>query len=163
MNRPELMAITLVFLAVLLLLMLFGWLARRRRQKDVAAPLTPPASLGVALGTFEGKYVATTKADDPLDRIAVRGLGFRGYATLTVTGEGMLVQRPGNDDFWIPKSDLRGRRTATWTIDRVVEPDGLELVAWTLGVTPVDTYFQVDQAVSFEKALDQLVPTKEAA
>ena len=163
MNRPELMAITLAFLALLLLLMFLGWRARQRRQRGVSAPLAPPADLGAALGTFDGRYVATTTAGNPLDRIAVKGLGFRSLVTLTVTDSGMLMQRPGNDDVWIPRADVRGRRTATWTIDRVVEADGLELVEWTLGGASVDSYFRLDEPAAFEAAFAHLLPRKEAA
>jgi len=163
MNRPELMAITIVFLVLLLVLMYLGWRGRQRRQKNVARPLTPPVRLGAAVGTFGGRYVATTTAGDPLDRIAVNGLGFRSVASLTVTESGMLVQRPGNDDLWIPRANVRDRRTATWTIDRVVEPDGLELVEWTLGEASVDSYFRLDEPLAFEKAFAQLLPRTAAA
>ncbi len=163
MTRPELLAIWIAFLVVLLILMFLGWRARQRRQKNVAKPLTPPADLGAALGTFDGRYVATTTAGNPLDRIAVNGLGFRSLVSLTVTSAGVLVQRPGNDDFWVPRDDVQDRRTATWTIDRVVEADGLELVQWNLGGASVDSYFRLDDAVAFEKAFEQLLPTKAAA
>lgn len=156
MTRPELMAITIAFLVLLLLLMLVGWRARQKRQRDVARPLAPPAELGAAIGTFDGKYVATTTAGNPLDRIAVNGLGFRSNVSLTVTDAGVLVQRPGSDDVWIPRADVRDRRTATWTIDRVVEGDGLELVEWSLGGASVDSYFRLDDALGFEKAVDSL-------
>lgn len=162
MNRPELMAITIVLLVLLLTLMYLGWRGRQRRQKGLAAPLTPPANLGAAVGSFDGRYVATTTAGNPLDRVAVRGLGFRSLVSLTVTDSGVLVQRPGNDDVWIPRDDVRDRRTATWTIDRVVEPDGLELLEWNLGGASVDSYFRLDEPLAFERALAQLLK-KEAA
>jgi hypothetical protein len=151
------MAIVIAFGVLLLALMLFGWRARRRRQAGVAAPHAAPAELGRSLGTFEGKYVATTSAGEPLDRIAVHNLGFRGAASLTVTESGLLVQRPGSDDAWIPKAELRGWRRATWTIDRVVEPDGLHLVEWALGEKPVDSYFRMATPAAFESALDALL------
>ena len=163
MNRPELMAITVAFLALLLLLMFLGWRARQRRQKNVAVPLTPPADLGAPLGTFDGKYVATTASGNPLDRIAVHGLGFRSSVSLTVTDTGLLVQRPGSDDVWIPRADVLDRRSATWTIDRVVEPGGLDLVEWKLGDATVDSYFRMIDPDAFEKAIDQLLPKKATA
>lgn len=156
MNRPELMAITIAFLVVLLILMVVGWRRRQRRQKSIAKPLAPPAELGAAVGTFDGKYVATTTSGNPLDRIAVNGLGFRSNVSLTVTDSGVLVQRPGNDDVWIPRADVRDRRTATWTIDRVVESGGLELLEWNLGGASVDSYFRLDDARGFETAVDSL-------
>ncbi len=162
MTRPELMAIVIAFLFLLLALMALGWRARQRRQASVAAPAATPAELGAPLGTFVGKYVATTTAGDPLDRIAVHGLGFRGHTSVTVAENGVLVHIAGTDDKWIPAADLRAHRKATWTIDRVVEQDGLELVEWTLGDRIVDSYFRFDDRMDFEFALDALLERKVA-
>jgi len=163
MDRPQLMAIVMAILVLLLVLMYTGWRARKRRQGDVAAPLTAPAEIGSALGTFDGKYVATTASGKPLERIAVHGLGFRSAASLTVTDSGVLVQRPGADDVWIPRADVLDRRTATWTIDRVVEHDGLELLEWNLGGKTVDSYFRLTDPLAFEKVFEQLLPKQAAA
>lgn len=163
MDRPQLMAIVIAILALLLLLMYTGWRARKRRQKDVATPLAAPVELGSPLGTFDGKYVATTVAGKPLERIAVHGLGFRSDATLTLTDRGTLVRRPGNDDLWIPREDVLDRRTATWAIDRVVEKGGLELIEWQLGGTSVESYFRLAAPLEFELAFEQLLPKKAAA
>ena len=162
MDRTLLIVVPIVLIVALPALMYLGWRARRRRQQNVATPLPVPADLGAALGTFDGKYVATTAAGNPLDRIAVHGLGFRSSASLTVTDTGLLVQRPGSDDVWIPRADVLDRRTATWTIDRVVEHDGLELLQWNLGGTPVDSYFRFAEPAAFETAFAQLLP-KQAA
>lgn len=157
MNRPELMAIVIAFLIVLLILMGLGWRARKRRQASVAMPFAVPAALGERKGTFVGKYVATTSAGDQFDRIAVHGLGFRGNASVTVADKGVLVSIDGTDEKWIPREDLRDLRKATWTIDRVVEQDGLELLQWSLGDKLVDSYFRFDDWVGFEFAIDSLI------
>lgn len=163
MDRPQLMAIVIAVLALLLLLMYTGWRARQRRQKDVPAPLAAPTELGSPIGSFDGKYVATTAAGKPLERIAVHGLGFRSDATITLADLGVLVQRPGNDDLWIPRADVLDRRTATWAIDRVVEKDGLELIEWKLGGTTVESYFRLAAPLEFELAFEPLLPHKAAA
>lgn len=157
MDRTVLLWIVIAFGVLLLALMIFGWRSRRRRQASVAPPQAPPADLGTSLGTFEGKYVATTIADTPLDRIVVHGLGFRGSASVTVTDTGLLVRRVGSADTWIPKADLRDWRRATWTIDRVVESGGLDLIQWQLGDRVVDSYFRMATAPAFETALDALL------
>jgi hypothetical protein len=162
MNRPELLAIVIVFMVFVLLLMVLGWRARKRRQATVATPSAAPAELGVSLGTFAGKYVATTSAGDPLDRIAVHGLGFRGNTSVTVAENGVLVHIDGTDDKWIPAADLRAHRKATWTIDRVVEQDGLELLEWNLGDKLVESYFRFDDWMDFEFAVDKLIEKKAA-
>jgi hypothetical protein len=157
------MAITVAILVLLLVLMYTGWRARKRRQAGIAVPLAAPAELGTPLGTFDGKYVATTASGAPLERIAAHGLGFRSSVSITLTDAGLLVQRPGSDDLWIPRADVLDRRTATWTIDRVVEHDGLELVEWNLGGTTVDSYFRLREPEAFEKAFQQLLADRAAA
>ena len=157
------MALVLVLLAVLLLLLPLGWYARKRRQRSVESPLPVPATRGGQSGTFTGKYVATTTSGDPLDRIAVHGLGFRSDVSAEVWSEGLLLARPGEVDTWIPRDALRDLRRATWTIDRVVEPDGLELVEWMLGSRSVDTYLRLDDPSGFDAALAPLIPTERQA
>lgn len=154
MDRPALMAVTVAFLALLLLLMYLGWRARKRRQAFVPEPRSVPADPGQTRLVSSLFYVATTAAGEPLDRIAVRGLGFRARAELTVVDAGLVLGIPGQRDIFIPAGEIRGVDRATWTIDRVVERDGLVLIAWLLvtpaveggdaQVTPVDTYLRLD-------------------
>ncbi len=75
--------------------MWFGWRARRRRQADVPTLATPPAELGEVRRREDLLYVATTRADAPLDRIAVHGLGFRARAQLTVAASGSTSRGSG--------------------------------------------------------------------
>ena len=163
MDKSVLMAITVVFLLGMLALLIVGWRNRKKRQGDIAPLAAVPADLGTAFGTFDGKYVATTAGGDPFDRIAVRGLGFRGNASVTVASGGALVQRPGESDIWIPAGDLRGIRRATWTIDRVVEEDGLQLIEWMLGARVVDTYLRMNDPKAFEGAVEPLITTERQA
>lgn len=162
MDRSVLMAIVVVFMLFLLGLMFWAWRGRKRRQASVAQPQTPPADRGDLLGTFAGKYVATTAQGAPLERIAVHGLGFRGFATVSVFGEGILVQIAGTPEFWIPAAGLTDIRRATWTIDRVVEQDGLQLLEWKLGEQTVDTYLRMDSPAAFETAAHTLIPAPAA-
>lgn len=163
MDRGFLLALVLVLLVVLLALLPLGWYARRRRQKNVDAPVAVPESIGEIVGEFTGKYVATTASGDPYDRIAVHGLGFRGAVTATVTDAGLLLVRPGEPDTWIPRADLRRLERATWTIDRVVEQDGLHLIEWMLGSRHVATYLRLDEPTAFDAALTPYIPSERQA
>lgn len=156
------MAIVIVFMLFLLALMFWAWRGRKRRQGSVATPQTPPTVRGDLLGNFDGKYVATTVQGAPLERIAVHGLGFRGFATVSVFSGGILVQITGTPEFWIPATDLSAVRRATWTIDRVVEQDGLHLLEWKLGEQVVDTYLRMDTPAAFELAAQKLIPASAA-
>lgn len=152
--------IALVILGVFAL-MLHGWASRRRRQAGVARPTPAPESLGAASLVVDGWYVATTKADAPLDRIAVHGLGFRARVTAGVHPEGVVLAVRGQQPILIAPADLRGAGRATWTIDRVVERDGLVLVGWMLGDSPVDSYLRLPdpgEAAAFVSAVQALTP-----
>jgi len=153
------MGIVLAFLVLLLGLAALGWFNRRRRQGGIAAPQRPPAALGVVLGEFPGFYVATTIANDRFNRVAVHGLGFRAKSTVVVTETGIVVPIAGQPDIFIPKGDITDAARATWTIDRVVENDGLTMVAWSLADTDVESYFRAENSEAFLAAASTLAPT----
>ena len=88
-------------------------------------------------------YVATTIAGEPLNRVAVSGLGYRARASVTVATAGLVLAIAGEPDAFIPAEAIRAVERATWTIDRVVETGGLVCVTWMLGETPVDSYLRV--------------------
>lgn len=161
MDRSVLLAIVVVFMLALLGLMVWGWYGRRKRQSHIAAPVPVPADPGAVIARLEGKYVATTASGDRLDRIAVHGLGFRGNATVTVTDSGVLVGLP-NDELWIPRANLTGVHRATWTIDRVVETDGLEVIEWTLGEQRVESAFRMPAGAALESAIADLLERRAA-
>lgn len=155
---------TLIIVAVILAvfgLMVAGWATRRRRQAGIARPVPAPQTLGAASLVVDGWYVATTKANEPLERIAVHGLGFRARATAGVHPEGLVLAVRGQQPIIIAPLSLRGAGRATWTIDRVVERDGLVLIGWMLGETPVDTYLRLPDptaASDLVTALQALTP-----
>jgi hypothetical protein len=152
MSRPELLTFVMVGFAVIIALGAIGWTTRRRRQRDIPAPAAVPDDVGGLIAEFEGFYVSTTLDGQPLNRVAVRGLGFRARATIAVTGAGIVLALPGHDVF-IPRADIREISRAQYTIDRVVEPGGLVLVAWTLGETRVDSYLRVAETDQLVDAL----------
>jgi hypothetical protein len=157
---------TLVIAGIVLLVfaaLALGWRARRRRQSALPALTVPPAVLGAALLVDDGFYVATTRADSPTDRIAVRGLAFRARAGIAVHPEGVVLSLAGQPDAFIPAPAIGGVGRATWTIDRVVGRDGLVFVRWTLGDLLVDTNLRVADPDALVAALATLTPSKEAA
>ena len=143
MDRATSTTIVVIIVVLALAGMVLGWRARRRRQSHVPSPMAVPAAVGAARFSAEVFYVATTIADEPLDRVNAKGLGFRGRATVTVVPEGVILGIAGSPESFIPATAIRRVDRATWTIDRVVERNGLAVIAWTLGDTDVDSYFRV--------------------
>ena len=140
-------ALIVVILALVFVAMWIGW--RRRARRD--ASLVVPATLdrhGRPILTVEALHVGSTHHDRPLDRVVVPGLAFRANATVAVSSGGVTISAPGESDVAIASDALVGAGTATWTIDRAVEQDGLVLVAWRTGVSDpaapvIDTYLRV--------------------
>ena len=150
----------LVIVGVLIVIfggLALGWRARRRRQSGIPALDAPPADLGAIVLVDDLLYVATTRADAPLDRIAVAGLAFRSRAVVTVAESGILLDLAGTAPAFIAGSALRGVGRATWTVDRVVNRDGLVVVRWMLGDAEVDTYLRSASPDALVTAIDDLL------
>ena len=151
-------------LLVVGVLMIVGWRALRRRQTDVAGLAPVPGDAGEPAMTEDLLYVATTRAEQPLQRIAVKGLGFRARAVLAVTPVGIRLDLAGAEPGFIPAAALQGVGRATWTIDRAVSNDGLVFVRWSDGRAVLDSYLRSTDPAALVAAIEPLIKTpREAA
>jgi len=148
----------LALLVVVFLLLARGWRARRRSQAALGVPAEPPADLGTPTFSDDLLYVATTRADAPLDRITIAGLGYRARAVVSTAPSGIVLDLAGRGPVFIPKAAIRGVGRATWTIDRVVDTDGLIFVRWVLGTTEIDSYLRSTDPDRLVTALTPLAP-----
>jgi hypothetical protein len=154
-----LIALVIVALVVLVFALLaLSWRARQRRQSDLGDPASPPVDFGVPEFSDDLLYVATTRANAPLDRITVAGLGFRARAVVSTAPSGIVLDLAGRGPVFIPKAAIRGVGRATWTIDRVVDADGLIFVRWVLGTTELDSYLRSTAPDRLVTALTTLAP-----
>lgn len=142
-------ALTVIVVVVVALLGLLVWAWRRRTRRD-ASPLVHPGELpkdAHVRATYDVLYVATTRQDTPLERIAAPGLAFRSKATVTVADEGLAVALTGQSPFVLTPAQLVGVGQSTVAIDRVVESGGLTRLTWrTDAHTIVDSYFRPQDA-----------------
>lgn len=127
---------------VLIGLMAWGWWRRSRRDGGLVAPRGEVPEGAVVRAEFAGLYVATTAHGAPLERLAIRGLGFRAAGEVVVTDAGLALRLRGSDTVFLDRDRLVSAAQATVAIDRVVERDGLLRVTWLLGDTPLDSYFR---------------------
>jgi hypothetical protein len=155
-TRTQLLVYVLIGFVVIIALAVLGWTARRRRQRSIPAPEPMPEDIGTLRGEFDGFYVSTTLDGQPLNRVAVRGLGFRARATIAVADRGVVLALPGNNVF-VPRASIREVTRSNYTIDRVVEPGGLVLLAWTLGSTDLDSYLRVEKTEELVSAIESLL------
>ena len=152
MDKSATAAFVLFFLAVMLGAMALSWWARKKRQSGYAELATVPTELGELLGEFTGLYLASTPPEEPLNRIAVRGLGFRARTTIEVFTAGLVFI----GDRFVPAATIAGIGRASYTIDRGVEPEGLTVVSWELGDARIDSYFRLDDQEGFLRVASAL-------
>lgn len=129
--------------ALILLTMFFAWRRRLRRDSGLVAPIGVPEHADVT-GRHEILYVATTKHDQPLERLAVSPLTYRARGELVLTDRGVALSLDGAPTVFLASTRLSAADRATVAIDRVVERDGLIRLVWrvTDGVL-VDSYIRL--------------------
>lgn len=171
---------TVIIVAVLvgvITLMWRSWRSRTKRDAGLASGHPRPAGEAAPLATARVNYVATTPRERPLERLAIRGLGFRARGELTVTGAGVDLVLPGEEAVFIPAEAIELVGPATWAIDRAVETDGLLLLGWRLhgadagsttdagsatddladtGLVSVDSYFRIPDSFDRDHITDAI-------
>lgn len=147
MTREGTLAITLIAVLVLLALLAWAWWRRSRRDAGLRAPIGDAPADAAVRATFSALYVATTRHGEPLERLAIKGLGFRSRADVTVTDAGLALDLTGQPRVFVPNDRITGVAQATVAIDRVVERDGLVRLSWRPDdVTVVDSYLRPQDA-----------------
>jgi hypothetical protein len=115
-----------VVIAFVIQLMMRGWRERARRQAELIGTLPPvPEMVGSPIvEPTRGVYLGCTVAPSWNDRVAVGDLGYRSKAVLTRYPEGIMVQRSGANQIWIPQESITAIRTERGMVGKVV-PAGL--------------------------------------
>lgn len=147
MSREGALLVIIAVSLVLLGLLAIGWWRRGRRDRALQPPVGEAPEGAAVRAVFPALYVATTRHDDPLERLAVRGLGMRSRADITVTDSGVAIDLTGQPRIFIDAGRIADVAQSTVVIDRVVERDGLVRLSWRIddGVV-VDSYFRPQDA-----------------
>ena len=147
MSREGALLVMVGVAVVLLALLAWAWVRRTRRDARYSAPVGELPEGAVETAVFSGLYVATTRHDEPLERLAIKGLGFRSRLDVTVTTAGVALDLRGPPRIVLDRDRLVDAAQATVAIDRVVERDGLTRVSWRIDdETVVDTYLRPQDA-----------------
>lgn len=147
MTREGALLVIVAVAAVLLGLGVWAWVRRTRRDEGLPAPVGELPGDARVSGTYPGLYVATTRAGEPLERLAIRGLGFRSRVDIAVTDAGVVLDLAGQPRMLIRADRIVDAGQATVAIDRVVERDGLTRLSWRItDDTVVDSYLRPQEA-----------------
>lgn len=145
-----------LFVALVYWLMREGWKWRGTLQSDLPELPEVPDTPGAEKMTMSGRYHGSTTAGQWLDRIVAHGLGSRSRAELTLSDEGLAVERPGATDFFIPVAALRGARLDKGIAGKVLTEGGLLVVTWAHGGKLIDSGFRSDRAAEHTTWVDTL-------
>ncbi|MGB4778430.1 hypothetical protein [Microbacterium sp.] len=142
MTREGALLVMIVLAVVLLAIGIAAWRRRTRRDAGIAAPVGEVPVGAVERAHVSALYVATTPHDEPLERLAIRGMGFRSRADVTVTDRGVALDLTGQPRLFLAVGHIVEVDLATVAIDRVVEPSGLVRLTWRVGDRFVDSYLR---------------------
>jgi hypothetical protein len=163
MIRLLLVLVCIVFFVLCAAGMWFGWRARGRRQAAVLAEFPAPPAWALEeeaerprelLEAATGVYVGSTMAGDWQNRIAIGDIGFRAAATMSLSREGLLIERTGASPLWIPVSALVSARTDRALAGKVMGIEGLFVVRWQLGDQQIDSGLRGDDKNSYAAWVD---------
>ncbi|MGV9711175.1 PH-like domain-containing protein [Gordonia sp. NPDC003424] len=149
MSGFELVVLLVVVLvwAGLVALALRGWRNRGRRQAETIGELpVAPTELPEPLrGPDTGLYVGSTLAPSWQDRIAVGDFGDRAAAAMSAYPDGILIDRKGASDIWIPRTSITAVRTERGLAGKVMTADGVLVIRWVLpSGTEIDSGLRAD-------------------
>ncbi|GAC57331.1 hypothetical protein GOHSU_18_00860 [Gordonia hirsuta DSM 44140 = NBRC 16056] len=128
-------------------LALRGWRRRGRAQAEQLGEFpSVPAGLGAPLtGPDTGVYVGSTLAPRWATRVAVADFGDRAETVFSRYAEGILLQRAGSSDIWIPQEAITAVRTENRLAGKVMTRDGLLVIRWILpSGTELDSGIRAD-------------------
>ena len=133
MDKALVSAIVVALIALAIFGMVMSWRKRvaRDRRFSVVLPGSTVTSHTQSPAEFSGLYVATTLANDPLQRVTLPGLAFRADSHLLMSTEGVSIAPRGEKETFIPAAQIVQIHRSQVTIDKAVEKDGLTAISWT--------------------------------
>ena len=157
MTRTFIVCALLALVALSYVGMRRGWNARMREQAGLLRP-RHLFSADVVAGPWSGRFLGTAFADRWLDTVTAHTLGARSVVEVSLTTEGININRPGELSFGVPKADVRGVRADKALAGRAYEDGGIVVLTFMLGDTAVDAGFRFPDTEDHLAALAALAP-----
>lgn len=123
----------------LMLLMFRGWNNRGRKIVINDLPALPD-SRDEAEYTVEGIYVSSTLEALPYERVVSQHLGIKAAVVVHVRTDGVLLQRQGATDIFIPKERLKEVGRTAGMIGKFAAHGSIVVLRWDPdGATTIDS------------------------
>jgi hypothetical protein len=147
MSRLLPVLIVVAIVAFVFFVMLLAWRKRALRSTGLDVLDALPTDAEFIFDISNVFYVATVRSQAPLERIALRGLRYRGHADIRLFDTALEIQVRGEHPVVIQADRLIGVEVSQVVVDKVVEPDGLMSIEWQSGSEQLSTVFRVQQPV----------------
>ena len=121
-----------------------SWRRRVASGADIPALAVAPIHKSIdAVSIDHATYLGTVTTQHWLDRVAARGLGHRGPASVVVEPEGLVIERVGTESLFIPQQAIVGVALERGLAGRVYGQDGVIVVTWTWGDVSLQTGIRI--------------------
>jgi len=156
--RYPIMAVLVTALIAFLVIVAFrAWRARATQQENIfSSPLEWLEHPSGGRQWTAVQYVATTVAGEPLNRVTAHGLGARGFGKVTISVDGILIERNGERSIGIKASQVTGALGSNIAIDRAVEPEGLIQINWHQDGFDLNTFIRARNNQDRKQMFEQL-------
>ena len=136
-----------------------SWQKKIKQQNEIPRPSSVPADF-VADESFEGRYLASTHANDWLSRIVVHGLGAPSRVVLSVAKIGIRISFNSGKEIFIPMNSISQIHADRAMAGRAFEKDGIAVIVWRLGEIEIASGFRADTSEAHTRFL-QITSSKQ--
>jgi len=148
--RLALVALMVLIIVGVLLLMLRSWRKMRSGDRldlsDLPAPMTD-APQGFKPGEIiEALFLGTSVHGQWLSKVLIHDLGTRSRARVSWDPRGILIERGGASDIYIPRSSLVEVTLGSGVAGSVRAKDSVVIFVWNLGEYRIATGVRADTA-----------------
>jgi hypothetical protein len=158
----RLFLVTVMVLIILgvLLLMLRSWRKMRRGDRlglsDLPAPMTDAPQGFVPSNEIEGLFLGTSVHGQWLSKVLIHDLGSRSRARVSWDPHGILIERSGASDVYIPRSSLVEVALGSGVAGSVRAKDSVVIFVWDLGDHRIATGVRADTVQGHQQLIGLL-------
>jgi hypothetical protein len=158
--RLALVAVMLLIIIGVLLLMLRSWRKMRSGDRlgitDLPAPLTEAPEGFESSQGIDALFLGTSLHGQWLSKVLIHDLGTRSRARVSWDVHGILIERGGASDVYIPRSSLVGVSLGSGIAGSVRAKDSVVIFVWDLGEYRIATGVRADTAQGHQQLVGLL-------
>jgi hypothetical protein len=158
--RIALVAVMLLIIVGVLLLMLRSWRRMRRGDRfglsDLPAPMRAAPNGFEPGGEVEALFLGTSVHGQWLSKVLIHDLGTRSRARVSWDSRGILFERDGDSNVYIPRTSLVDVTLGSGVAGTVRAKDSVVIFVWNLGNHQIATGVRADTVQGHQQLIGLL-------